>query len=237
MEFIEFGTSKINFQLIRSERKTLGISVLSDGKVQVTAPISAPLSKIKDHLLLKGTWIMEQMKIIENIPVPSVKKNFVSGESYYFLGNHVRLKVIASDHNEVCILGDRLILHCENADNLETKRNLILNWYELQAKLLLTKRFDHYCELYGCSNMELKIEKLQKVWGKYYPSKKLVLLNLELIVAPIECANYVIIHELSHIKFSNHKPEFFKLLSSRLPNWKRDKILLEQASNGLTSIY
>ena len=78
---------------------------------------------------------------------------------------------------------------------------------------------------------------MSKSWGEYHPSKKMIILNVELVVAPLECIDYVIIHELCHAVCLNHGSDFYNLLASRLPNWELLKNKLETYSNGLSGLY
>ena len=83
----------------------------------------------------------------------------------------------------------------------------------------------------------LNIKKLHKSWGRYHPRDKKVTLNVELIVAPMDCVDYVIIHELCHSQILNHGKAFNRLVSSKMPNWKNLKEKLEGFSNGLQSLW
>ena len=83
----------------------------------------------------------------------------------------------------------------------------------------------------------LSIKKLRKSWGRYHPREKKITLNVELIVAPMDCVDYVIIHELCHSQILNHGKAFNHLISTKMPNWKHLKEKLEAFSNGLQSLW
>jgi predicted metal-dependent hydrolase len=84
--------------------------------------------------------------------------------------------------------------------------------------------------------VEVAVKKLTKRWGEFHPSKNQVVLNAELIVAPMECIDYVIIHELSHAVILDHGPDFYNLLTRRLPRWKDLKNELEGHSLGFSTL-
>lgn len=236
LDFVEYGNSKIEFKIKRSPRKTLGISVLPDGAVEVTAPQEAPLDKIKELIIKRGSWLLEQKRMTAQNPVPQPSKSFVSGESYYYLGKHYRLKVFEANYDAVDIVGDRLILNCTFPEDLELKRSTLLKWYFKKASDLLIERFKLHAQKLDQGYVEVIVKKLSKRWGEFHPSKNLVVLNAELIVAPIECIDYVIIHELCHALVPDHSTEFYNLLSRRLPQWQNLKAELERHSLGLTLI-
>lgn len=236
MESVEYGNSIIEFQIKRSSRKTLGISVLPSGEVEVTAPEKAHVSEIKEIVLKRGSWLLEQKRLTGLNPVIQPQKAFISGESFYLLGRHYRLKVFESNYDSVDVLDDRLVLNCTFPEDLELKRSLILKWYMAKANTALSDRFEYLASQFGHTNIELIVKRLPKRWGEYHPRKKIIVLNPELIVAPIECINYVIIHELCHATYLDHGPDFENLLSSRLPRWKDLKTELETHSNGFLAL-
>lgn len=233
-EFVEYGNSKIEFKIKRSLRKTLGISVLPNGTVEVTAPKDANLDKIKEIIIKKGSWLLEQQRLAGFNPVPQPNKSLVSGESFYLLGRHYRLKIFESNYDAVDILDDKIILNCTFPEDIEFKRSLLMKWYLKKAHDILTERFKNQAQIFNQESVDVSIKKLSKRWGEYHPSKNLVLLNAELVVAPIECIDYVIIHELSHALISNHNSEFYSLINNRLPRWQNLKNELESYSHGFT---
>lgn len=235
IDFVEYGNSKIEFQIKRSNRKTLGISVLPNGAVEVTAPLGASLDKIKEIITKRGSWILEQQRLTGFNPLPQPKKSFVSGESFYLLGRHYRLKIFESNYDSVDIINDRIVLNCTFPEDLELKRSLIVKWYFNKASEVLIERFKYYSKLYGQDSVQVSVKKLTKRWGEFHPSKNLVVLNAELVVAPIECIDYVIIHELCHAICPNHGSEFYDLLTARLPRWRDLKSELESHSNGFNT--
>lgn len=236
LEFVEYGNSKIEFRIKRSARKTLGISVLPDGAVEVTAPQDATIDKIKEIMIKRGSWLLEQQRLAGFNPIPQPSKLLVSGESFYLLGRHYRLKVFESNYDSVDILDDRIILNCTFPEDTEFKRTLLLKWYLKKAADILTQRFKFQARSFKQETVEVSIKKLTKRWGEFHPGKNLVVLNAELVVAPMECIDYVIIHELSHAVILNHGPDFYNLLSHRLPRWKDLKNELEGHSIGFSPL-
>lgn len=234
LEFVEYGNSRIEFRIKRSARKTLGIAVLPDGAVEVTAPTDATLDKIKEIIIRRGSWLLEQQRLAGFNPVPQPNKSLVSGESFYLLGRHYRLKIFEANYDAVDILDDKLILNCTFPEDTDLKRSLLLKWYFKKATNILTERFKFHAQALGQETVGVSIKKLTKRWGEFHPSKNQIVLNAELVVAPIECIDYVIIHELSHAVILDHGPDFYNLLSRRLPRWRDIKNELEGHSIGFS---
>ena len=263
--FVFYGESKIHYTLKSSKRKILGITVHPDGKIQVSAPNGISKYKIQETLIKKGAWIMNQLRVVSKIPPPETKRKALSGESYYFLGRQYRLKVFEANYDGVDIYHDRIIMNCPFPEEEELKLNLLKKWYFRQAHEVFTKRFQVHKNLFskignkseikttgtdldfpvdslgtpidGLEKISLSIKKLHKSWGKYHPEKNKITLNVELVVAPMDCIDYVIIHELCHSKVLNHGKAFNALISSKMPNWKALKEKLENFSNGLESLH
>lgn len=236
LEFVEYGSSKIEFKIKRSARKTLGIAVLPDGVVEVTAPQDVTLDKIKEVIVRRGSWLLEQQRLTGFNPIPQPNKSLVSGESLYLLGRQYRLKIFEANYDSVEILDDRIILNCTFPEDLELKRRLLLGWYAQKANDILIQRFHAKAFYFKQEIIQVIVKKLSKAWGEYHPSKKLVVLNSELVVTPMECIDYVIIHELCHAITLNHGQEFYDLLSLRLHNWRDLKNSLEGFSIGFSCL-
>ncbi|MEQ1724090.1 MAG: M48 family metallopeptidase [Pseudobdellovibrio sp.] len=146
------------------------------------------------------------------------------------------MKIFEANYDGVDILDDKLILNCVFPEDFNLKKSLLMNWYLNKATEILHERFDHYTEIYEQNDVELSVKKLTKRWGEFHLSKNLVVLNAELVVAPMECIDYVIIHELCHALILDHSPNFYKLLLKRLPTWKHLKNSLEAHSIGFGPI-
>lgn len=123
-------------------------------------------------------------------------------------------------------------MNCTFPEDAEFKRSLLMKWYFKKATDILTERFRFHVQALGQEAVEVVVKKLTTRWGEFHPSKNLVVLNAELIVAPMECIDYVIIHELSHAVISDHGPDFYNLLTRRLPRWQDLKKELEGHSIG-----
>ncbi|QQS58754.1 DUF45 domain-containing protein [Candidatus Peregrinibacteria bacterium] len=115
----------------------------------------------------------------------------------------------------------------ENVNDSEKNEELIESWYEKRAKLIFFERYRQMLKKFDYDFApELALRKMPKRWGSFL-SKKKVLLNPELVKASKECIDYVITHELCHMKYQNHSKEYYRFLTSKCPNWKSIKDQLE----------
>lgn len=228
-ETLKYGTSTIDFELSYSDRKTLGITVHPDLSVQVVAPTNASREKIFEKVEKRASWIVEQKRFF--LSFQHLKQNYLykSGESHFYLGRRYQLKILKSNKEAVFYQGRSL--QVETKDNSpENVKNLLAIWYRERAKIKFPQYAEPLIESFKKHNVapkNLYIQNMKYRWGSC-SAKGNIILNPELIKAPIPCIEYVIIHELCHLIYRNHTKSFFRLLSQEMPDWEKWKEKLEK---------
>jgi predicted metal-dependent hydrolase len=230
---ITFGSQTISYNLQRMPRKTLSISVHPDLSVIVKAPEDTQIEEINQRVYNRARWILNQQRRFE-IFLPDVPpRKYISGESYRFLGRQYRLKVIKSETNQIKLT--RQFLEVYTADTRPNYlRELVETWYREQAGNVFQERLDACYPKLARENIpypKLSIRKMQSSWGSC-SAKGTISLNIKLIQVPTEFIDYVIVHELCHLKYLHHEPEFYKLLSRMMPDWERKKEKLDRFDFG-----
>jgi len=230
---IEYGSKKIFYNLTYSDRKTLQIAVYPDQTVWVTAPTDAGSEKIKKKLKKRAAWIEKQKRRFSRFESDNNQFDYVSGETHLYLGRQYLLRVtqISQDIPETVKLKGRY-LHINTHIKTNTKRvkNLLNKWYRVHAVSKFSERFEYctsYLKKYDIYSSGFQLYKMKKRWGSYTSGRK-ILLNPELIKHPLYCIDYVIIHELCHIKYPHHDKYFYQLLNKILPDWQKRKHKLER---------
>lgn len=224
---IEYGNSRIEFELTYSARKTLGIAVRQDQGVVVTAPEGSALDDIKALVHKRGGWILKQQQELDRYPDTSPPREYVSGETYTYLGRRYRLKVYESLKDIVKPIRGWLRVYAQDSDPARIRR-LVEAWYHRQAKRVFAARLEN-CYLraqhLGISYPALSVRTMKNRWGSC-PGPGRILLNVHLAQAPPECIDYVILHELCHLVEANHGPRFETLMDRLLPDWRerREKL-------------
>ena len=221
METVRYGSRVIEFSLLHRKRKTLGITVFPDSSVRVTAPNGAAISKVKEKVRKRGRWILENQVTFATFRPKPGPREFVGGETHRYLGRQYRLKIVQGE--DVGVRKRPPFLHV-------TVEKLVTEWYRNRAQVFFAKRMEVCMKglgKYGISQPEWGILKMKKRWGSCSPKGK-ILLNPELIKAPTGCIDYVIMHELCHLKHSLHDKSFFNLLATVLPDWQKRKSALEK---------
>lgn len=231
---LEVGKDQlIEFELIRKDVKNINLTVRPDFSITVSANSKVSLDKIYEFVDSKSSWILKRIGRFSQTKRDNDEKHeFVSGESYKFLGNQYRLELnLTSSIERVLMDEGKLKLYVRNKYKITTKARLMDEWYRGQAKLMFNESLEKMYELIKDHIMflpTLDFKLMKKRWGSCLRSKHVILLNLELIKAPKYCIDYVVLHELVHFVHKNHDSKFYELLTVLMPDWKQRKEILDQ---------
>lgn len=230
---IQFGSQTIQFDLQFSERTTLSINVHPDLSVVVKAPESTKLEDIEKKIYHRAKWILNQQRRFE-IFLPDVPpRKYISGESHRYLGRQYRLKVIKSDTEQIKLSRQFLEVYTQNTKS-DHVHEVVEAWYRGQANNVFQERVSTVYPKFSRENIsypKLSIRRMQSSWGSC-SVKGTISLNIKLIQVPLEYIDYVIIHELCHLKHLHHEANFYKLLSRIMPRWEAKKEKLDRFDFG-----
>ena len=218
-----FGQTKINYAVNYCDRETLAIHVYPDGQVIINAPITASEDAIAAKVKKRALWIFKQKRQFESYPPALPQRLYVSGETHRYLGRQYRLKVTNEKHEDVKLLHGQLLIRTRNPENVRHVQSLLQGWYRLRAKTIFAQRYD-FCirqtEKLGIEHhQKIQLRFMPKRWGSC-TNQGIIILNPELIAAPKDCIDYVITHELCHLKERNHSQAFYNLLASVMKDWE-----------------
>lgn len=230
MKIKEFIYSKYKYKyfLVREDRKTLGLTVRPNMSLVVRAPKNCSQEKIDKFLQKKWLWLEKQLNYFRKYQKKILEKEYISGESFLFLGRQYRLKVVRGEKDAIKKEKNILVVETTNLINNGFHNKKILeNWYNKQTLKIFNKRYLKVQKIFSYNFApKLVIRKMTKRWGSFL-SKKQVILNPELIKASTDCIDYVITHELCHMKYKNHSRQFYVYLKSKLSDWEKIKEKLE----------
>jgi len=227
---IQYGTQIISFELECSNRRTLEISVYPDLSVKVTAPLDRTLDEIKAKIHKRASWIIEQKYFFSLFLPKQSERHYVSGETHLYLGKKYRLKIVESDSEQLQLSRGIISVYTDKRDNISKIKQQLDRWYRERAKDKYEQRLDfcmHIVKKYGISKPQIRILNMSKRWGSC-SKQGVMILNSHLIKASSQCIDYVIMHELCHLKYFNHGPAFYKLITRVMPDWEKRKKILEE---------
>ena len=229
---IVYGDDRIDFQVCISRdrpKHKVAIHVHPDGSVQVDAPEGAGESEIRDAVRKRARWVLKHVSDARQHREHVLERHYISGESHFYLGRRHLLKVIVAldEHATVKLLRGRLEVRCPK-DSPGLVKDLLRGWYRERAKEYLQNRLAiHVDRIPWLSEIPCwKLAPMQKQWGSCSP-KGVISLNPHLVKAPRDCVDYVLLHELCHLKEHNHSERYYQLLGHLMPEWKSVKVKLD----------
>ena len=219
-EIIKFADleATVNFKQI----KNIHLNILPpDGTVRVAAPLFVSSEAVRVFLVSRLPWI-RRMQNSFNKQIRQTKRKYISGETHYLFGSNYRLQVM-SDESSVSVQKagkSKIILKSPEGLDFEKKEAAMNSWYrELLHDCIAeyVKKWSTKLELY---NFEWSIRKMKTKWGSCNTESRRLLFNLELAKKPVNCIEYVVLHELIHLIVKKHNTKFVELLSKNMPKWE-----------------
>lgn len=227
-----YGDERIAFERVKRRQATekVLIKVHPDCRVIVFAPENTNSEAVLSAVKKRGRWIYEQLRYFRKQLEFTTPRQYISGESHYYLGKQYLLKVIEAPEQVqgVKLLRGKLEVSVRTK-SVEKVKELLTEWYKTRAKDTFTKRLDAMLEqaLWVNERPPLRILTMQTHWGSCSSSGRITL-NPRLVKAPRECVDYVILHELCHIAEHNHSDRFYRLMSQVMPKWEKTKEALDR---------
>ncbi len=220
---IEVHGRPLAFQLRRSGRRTLGISVEPDRRVVVTAPADASEERIATTLRRRVGWIRRQQRAFEEMPPPPSPRQWVSGETHRYLGRQYRLKLHTGAACSVRLVGRYFVVMLSDVADRTAVERLMDAWYREHAAALLAERV---ARLVASSTWldvavpPITVRSMRQRWGSTTQRGR-VYFNVDVVKLPLPCIDYVVAHELVHLKIANHGPAYWRMLGRVMPDWEK----------------
>ncbi|WP_041718949.1 M48 family metallopeptidase [Desulfurivibrio alkaliphilus] len=218
-------------EVVRKDIKNLHLGVYPPhGRVRVAAPLVVSDEAVRLAVLDKLGWIKQRKAEFERQPRQS-RREMVSGESHYFLGRRYRLRVHERPGPaRVAVRGvDNLELFVRPGLSSEQREEILHRWYRAQLKELIPPLLEKWQDALGVEASDWGIKKMKTKWGSCTVAARRIWFNLELARKPVQCLEYIMVHELLHLLERHHNERFSELMNRHLPLWKNYRAML----NGL----
>lgn len=230
MEQVNYGNTVLEYELHYADRKSLAIEVHPDKSIHVISPVDTDLEKVNAKVIKRGRWITRQQEYFDTFLPRNPMKEFVSGESHYYVGRRYTLRIRKSKQNTVKMKPGVLSVMTTRPKDSEWIKSLLTEWYYDHAKKKFKEEVE-YCSNHLAFNgkevPQFEIRRMKNRWGSCTSAGKIIL-NPEIIKAPKSCLRYVIYHELCHTIIHSHSNRFYRLLDEVMPDWKKAKERLER---------
>jgi len=214
-------------EVIRTGRRKTASVKVQEGKVSVAVPKSLSDSHIEALVAKKARWIREKL-LLQSEAEPVKPKEYVSGECFTYLGRNYRLKVESGKPVSVKLQQGRLWVRVPGGrSNPEKVKYALIQWYRTHAEEKLREKAERYARIIGVSPAAIGIKTFKSRWGSC-DSRGLVQFNWKIIIAPNRIVDYLVVHELCHLKQHNHSPKFWKCVESVFPDYRECKEWLKK---------
>lgn len=218
---MQIEISGIKIEIQKKKIKNLHLVVAPpDGKVRVSAPLHLSDESIAMFVRTKLRWIKEQQEKFM-LQSRQSEREYVSGETLYLWGKQYFLQVEYSyKGNSLAIDGNKAILTVRKESTVKQREHFVNEWYRCHLKEEIERLLPKWEKITGlyCNSWQTKY--MTTRWGTCNTQTKKIWFNLQLAKKPIECLEYVILHELSHTKVKNHNSDFIEIMDRYMPNWK-----------------
>lgn len=214
------------YQLIRESRKSVTLKIDDEFNLIVKAPYYMNEKDIEQIIIKNKDWIDKTIAAKKNL---KEKSDWLNNGKIYYLGEKKDICIIKeeSGKNKVEYIDNTFYLYVNFADDDKVIRDLLESYFRKEAKKMLTYLTDKYCNLLGCNYCKITIRKQKTRWGSC-SSKGNLSYNLKMMCAPIGCIEYVVLHEVMHLRHFNHSQAFWNDISAVMPDYNQKKIYLKK---------
>ncbi|MBK9002183.1 MAG: M48 family metallopeptidase [Myxococcales bacterium] len=221
---IQFGLTTIPFLVRRSNRRTtVALTVGPTGKLVVTAPPKTSIDKLNGLVRTKARWVVERIKRTSDVPPAHSCREFVSGETVLYLGRQYRLKVVSGGEGDCAALHGRWLhvpvvgpLH--GSIRARAVRHALRGWLKSHAERRLPLRLAAICKRFGIDVPLIVVREQRKRWGSC-DAKGTLRINWRIIQAAPSLIDYVLVHELVHLRHQNHTRAFWAEVERMMPDY------------------
>jgi predicted metal-dependent hydrolase len=224
ISFIMQDTENFQYKIVFSHRRTISINIRPDPGVVVKAPYRTPIGTIHKFVTAKSVWIIKTLDKFNSLVRLDNQKGYSNDDSILLFGREHKLKLIQSDKYSVSLSNNDTIEAGFNKDsNPLIIRAHLEDWFKFVARRKLTAQFQEILTKYkdyGFLPAGFVVRTMKTRWGSC-SSKGKIAISYDLIRLNEIYSEYVIIHELCHLKHHNHSASYYKLLSEVYPNWKK----------------
>lgn len=208
-------------EVIRKDIKNLHLGVYPpNGRVRVAAPFRMGDEAIRLAIISRLGWIKRQQARFAAQPRES-RREMVNGESHYFLGRRYRLNVEERPGNPcVTLHGKRMTMRVPPGYTTEQREGVLARWYRRELKKLVPPLLTQWAPVIGVEVADWGVKRMKTMWGACNQQARRIWLNLELAKKPARCLEYIVVHELVHLRERHHEERFVSLMNQYLPQWR-----------------
>ena len=228
---IQHNNEIIEYTIKRSKRKTACLRILPDGTIEVRGPRVMTDVFVLNFVESKADWIIEKRREVVEHQSKKRPHTYQSGDVFLYLGKEYVLTLVAAGRKRVELTEGKLAVYTTSFEPKAIEK-LIKEWYKKQATEYIVNRVAYYVPMISGEPEGVTMENRKGRWGSCSSTRELTF-NRRLILAPSEIIDYVVVHELCHLKHMDHSPAFWKAVEAVLPDYKKRREWLKNNGIGL----
>ena len=233
INIIQLGDKKVEYQIIKSNRKTIELNINQEKIITIKVPHNCSKEYVLKFLKEKEAWIISRVEAIDKIHSNRKDREFNEGETLFYLGKEITLRVELGLQSKVAARFDgesfKLVLpnFLKDEERRKACKEIVVGLYKKIAKSVLKERTIHYSKIIGVHVNKVFIKEQKTLWGSC-SSMNNINYNWKLVMAPLEVLDYVVIHELCHIIHRNHSKQFWQEVEKYMPDYKESIVWLKE---------
>lgn len=224
---MQFKLGDIAVDVVQKDIKNLHLSVHPPaGKVRISAPLRMDLGTIRVFAITKLAWIKSQQKKLRE-QQRETPREYLDRESHYVWGKRYLLKIVEKDvAPTVELKHNKMILQLRPAASHEKRQEILDAWYRDQLRDVVPALVAKWEGVVGVKAAKFYLQKMKTKWGSCSIGPKNIRINTELAKKPLQCLEYIVAHELTHLLERNHNDKFIALMDAHMPQWRQYREML-----------
>jgi len=210
-------------EIILTRRKTIALIVQPNGRLIVRAPLRTSQKEIRLLVDRNAEWIRNTQELVKSTYTPCAPRQYVTGENFYFLGNPYPLEIVNANHPALTF-DSKFYLSKTALPNAQT---VFERWYRKQALEVLTERVQQCASQHGFRTTQVRLSSARTRWGSC-SARGTLSFTWRLVMAPLPVIDYVVVHELVHLKVRNHSKQFWDQVHQLMPDYKDRRSWLKE---------
>lgn len=210
-----------NIEVTKKNIKNIYLRVSSSEKrISISAPKHINDYAIRLFILSKLNWIKQRSEKLQQQAYFTPQK-YIDNETHYVWGKECSLSVVEKNAPaSIALIQDTIQLTVRPGATVDTKKQLFGTWSRGQLRMYAHPLIEKWCPVLGVSINKLYVRKMKCCWGSCNTRAQTIRLNTELVKKPLECLEYVVVHELVHLLEPSHNRNFHRSITKFLPDWK-----------------
>jgi predicted metal-dependent hydrolase len=218
---MQINLGKISVEVVKKDIKNIHLSVYPPtGKVRISAPLRMKFDAIRVFAISRLSWIKKQQQKLKKQEREGPRE-YLDRESHYLWGKRYLLKIVEEDAPpKVELKHKKILLYIRPGASPKKKEAILDEWYREKLKEAIPPLIAKWEKLIKVKAKRFFVRRMKTKWGSCNPNSRSIRLNTELAKKPLDCLEYIVVHEMAHLREPTHNKRFVALMDSLIPRWE-----------------